>query len=706
MSTNILSLTPDAPVAAPEPIVVTRNMVRQLGAELKQSFGQFKTDRGPAELKWLRNLRQTLGILDPELEAALDPGRSRAFPRVTRVKVISTLSRIMNLMFNGTERNYVIGASPSAEMAPEDVLEAMRQLGEKYKKEGATPTIDEKFVQLATQMLADERAAELMTIIDDQLQELGGDQSSSYVTLSRQAALSGIMYSLGALRGPYARPVQRTVWRIDPATQQPFPQTVTRFKPMFDFLSVWDFYPDMSTRSLQRQDGYFYRLVMSRAQVSDLKKRADYFGEVVDEYLRIHSEGNWQEQPFESQLRSMGLASNTNLNRRDKTKYEVVVWCGPISGQRLREAGVPVTDEQLTDYINAEVHMIDDYVIKADINQYEKLGKKVKQIHTFLFEEDDTSPIGTGLPDIIRDSVMTVGSSMRALLDNASVVCGPIVEVNTDLADLDRDVSTIQAYDVLYRSGKGADAASPAFRALEINGHLNELAAIVKMGLEMADMESFVSPMGDTNRPSEPMRTVPGASMAYSTEALPFKDIVRNFDVLVESVIGSMVTFNEIFNPEVSKGDYNIISRGATSLIAKEVRAVQIDQLATTLTDEDKDYIDPAKFVKARFEVRDLGDMLAPPEMVEIRKQARSQQAQMQQKMLMDAAKAELRKTLAEAMKNVTQSQKNSANAEATTATTALKILIDSLGGEGGEGEGAAPSPAAPALRAIAGTAA
>jgi hypothetical protein len=73
--------------------------------------------------------------------------------------------------------------------------------------------------------------------------------------------------------------------------------------------------------------------------------------------------------------------------------------------------------------------------------------------------------------------------------------------------------------------------------------------------------ETFVNPAtgGDMQKgPSEPFRTAAGASMLRGDAALPFKDVVRNFDVFTESVISSLILFNHKFNdnPKV-KGDFS-----------------------------------------------------------------------------------------------------------------------------------------------------
>jgi hypothetical protein len=116
-------------VEQPAPVKkIDAQVLRQLGLDLKRLFERYAQDRQLQEQKFLRNLRQYLGIYDPEVERQLPVNGSRAYPRLTRVKCVSMLSRVMNLMFPGNEKNWELGASPSAEMNPADVKQAVLQL--------------------------------------------------------------------------------------------------------------------------------------------------------------------------------------------------------------------------------------------------------------------------------------------------------------------------------------------------------------------------------------------------------------------------------------------------------------------------------------------------------------------------------------------------------------------------------------------------
>ena len=664
----------DAPVKH-----ISGNDLKVIGQRFNMLFMQYVSDRRIAELRWLANQRQYLGLYDPEVEKAMSPNRSKAYPKITRVKVISVLSRIMNLMFQGNERNWELQAAPWPDMKVEEVQQAIQLASDKDKKAGVdTPnplTID--YVMQAIKNYAQNRAQLVSDLIDDQLQELGGHQALDYVALTRAVLRSGITYGMGVLRGPFVREAESVTWNMDGPV--PMPKKSKVYKPHFEFLPVWDFYPDMSAKTLRGMDGYFVRHVMTRAQVKKLGKKPGFFTDVIDKFLAANNMGNYRPQAFEQELRAMGVKVNVNEMKTETMKYEIIVWHGTVDGRFLQECGVDVPDEKMSDDLDAELWMIEANVIYAGLNPWKELGCDINMIHTFLFDEDDTSPVGFGLPQAMRDSQMMVSGATRMLMDNASVVCGPNIEINTDLLRLDQDLSAIGAYKIWYREGEGQDAQWPAVRNVQIDAHLDSLLKVIDLGLKFADAETFVGAAtgGDMDKgPSEPFRTAAGASMLRGDAALPFKDIVRSFDTYTQSVINSMVTFNRIFNPsQAPDGDYDVIALGATSLMAKELRGMQADSLAQTLKPEEMLHIDERKLVEARVRARDMEDILVTPDEADRRQQAQDQQSQAQADQQQRIAEATIRKTLADAFKGVTQGQKNTAAADAQMVDSAMQIL-------------------------------
>lgn len=658
---------------------IDSDVLQRLGQEFTALFARYASDRNLAEQKWLRNLRQYLGVYDPDIERQLAPGRSRAYPRITRVKCISMLSRIMNLMFPGNERNWELKASPSPEMDPADVDAAVQGMIARRQKDGLETEIDEALIDAAIQDLADARAATLSRLIDDQLQELGGDQTADFVTLNRQVALSGIRYGAGVLRGPFVREVKKTAWRQVEGGQFR-PVETTLYKPQYDFLPLWDFYPDMTGSDLPG-DGYFIRMILAKSELRKLGKRLGFLEKQIKRVIAMDSNGNYRPRSYETELRAMGTRANTaEMAREPQGKFEVLVWNGPISAKKLVEVGAMVPEDKMADDIEAELWMCGGHVIKADINPWAKLGVDVQTVHAFVFDEDETSPIGNGLPNVVRDSQMSICAATRMTLDNAGVICGPNLELNTGLLRPDQDLTSVEAYKIWYRDDDQATAQFPAVRNIQIDGHLPELQNLIALFMQFADTETFIGPAtgGDVGKmPSEPMRTAAGASMLRGDAALPFKDIVRNYDSFTQSVIQSLVQFNRKFNPTLAPaGDYNVLARGATSLIAKEVRGMQLDMLSQSLTEDERDHIDERKFVAAKFAVRDMEDILVPESEAKHKKDARAaamgEQGDLQKQLL----QAQIREGFASAFKDISQGQKNSAAADATTAKAALDIMM------------------------------
>ena len=690
-------LPPTVDVHNPENSPVRKldpTQLQMLGQRLNMLFMNYRSDRRLAELRWLRSERQYLGVYDPDVDRELSAGRSRSYPKVTRVKVISVLSRLMSLMFPGNERNWELRASPSMDMDTKDVLQAIKDKQKRDTDAGTPPTtLDLDYVMTAIKALATKRAEDLTKIIDGQLEELGGHQTSDYIQLNRLALKSGIIFGVGILCGPYAREAKETVWTQDPAGGPPKPSKRTIYKPMFEWMPIWNFYPDMAAKTLQTMDGWFERRVMSRSQVRKLADRPDFFGDIIKTYLQNREMGNWRPLEFETELRSMGVKSNTNEMKIETSKFEVLVWHGATSGMMLNLSGIDVPPDKIADDIDAEIWLIDGNVIKAELNPWKSLGVEVKTLHTFLFDEDDTSPIGQGLPTIMRDSQMSISAASRMLLDNASVICGPNLELNTDLLRLDQDLTSTMAYKIWYREGIGQDAKMPAVRNVEIESHIDDLIKVIELYQKFADQETFVGPAtgGDvTEQKGEPMRTAAGASMIRGDQALPFKDIVRSFDSFTQSILDSIVQFNRKLNPkDTPEADYDIIARGATSLVAKEVRGQQMDQLAATLTDEEKQEIDFRKFARARLSVRDMDDLLVSDEESDRRQKAASDAAASQQDQMQKTSEANVRKLLSDAFKNLAQAQKNSAGADAEAVETALTLLERGMMGALGGGQGA-----------------
>jgi hypothetical protein len=665
----------DAPIK-----VIRGENLTMLAHRLKALFDQYRMERRIAELRWLRNQRQYLGIYDPEIEQAMNPNRSKAYPKITRVKCITVVSHMMNLMFPGNERNWELRPGPPTDISMDDVKQAIAEQQSRDQEAGIQPQpVDADYAMTAVHEMLCDRAEKLSVVIDDQLEELGGDQHYDYIALNREVIQSGVQYGMGLLRGPFAVQHKTVEWSMEEGQDVPMPKAKTSYKPMYEFVRVWDFYPDLTAKTFASMDGYFLRKVMSKSELIKLKKRPDFFADQIDAYLDMHPTGNYQPLEYEWELRVMGVRSNVNDQKPDNQKYEAKVWVGKIDGRMLELCGCDVDEDKVNEQLDAEVWFIGDFIICCKINEWVTLKVDVRTLHPFLYDKDDTSPIGFGLPNAIRDSQMMVSAATRMLLDNASVTCGPNLELNTALLRADQDLTSLRSYRMWYRDDSDVTAQWPAVRNVQIDSHMKELMEIIQLGLRFADTETFVNAANGADPselPSEPMRTASGASMLRGNAALPFKDMVRGFDSFTQSVLTSIVAFNKVFNPNNDhNGDYNVIARGATSLISKELRGEQADQLAQTLTPEDKIYVDHKKLLNARLKARDMDDIMVSDSEAARRQAAQDQDQEKQEDQQDQMQQAQLRKLLTDGYKNMAAGQKNISAADAATISAFIDML-------------------------------
>lgn len=654
---------------------------RKLGSDMAAKFKRYESDRRQAELKYARNARQYLGIYDPEVESRMDPSKSKAYPKLTRVKCVSMLSRLMNLLFPTDDKNWTVTPSAVPELSTPDLQKVLNQVAAAAQVSDPPRAVTSQEIEIEIRKVAETRAARLALEIEDQLQELGGNKTADYVALSRKVLASGIQYGMGVLKGPYVATTKQRQWTTNPQGQL-VPDVKDVERPRYAFVSIWDYYPDMTAKTFEQMEGQFERAVLSKHKLEELKERSDFLSNQIDKVIAAHPNGNYIRRAFETDLRAMGV--QLDVQESETNKYEAIVWEGYVSGKMLFKVGLDVLPAQRKMDIRAVVWTVGEIPIKIEIDPWTVLlaEEAPAMYHHFIFEEDESSIIGNGLPNIMRDSQMGVCAGARMVMDNGSIACGLNLEINTALLMPGQDVTNITGNQIYYRDDENpATIQIPAVKAIELPSRVNELKTIIDLFSGFADQETFVNAAtgGDIQKgPSEPFRTAAGASMMKGDAALPFKDVVRNFDMFTQSVIGSIIAFNKQFNknPDV-QGDFQAVARGATSLIAKEVLGIQLDNLAATLTEEEKMFVDMYELAKARVRVRDLevGTIIVTKDEADKRIAASAAKQEAQEAQQSKMIEAQVREILAVTLKNISQAGKNAAAAEATSANVILNAL-------------------------------
>jgi hypothetical protein len=591
-----------------------------LGVTLLAEFSRAVLDRRETEERWLKDLRQYRGVYDPEVEALIGKNRSKAFVRATRVKVKTVDARVGDLLFPAnSERNWTAEPTPNPSIDRETRQQIAQALAEQLQRQ---PTQQE--LQAAIQKWSKEAAIEMTRVIDDQLTE------SRYKQTARKVLHSGHLYGTGILKAPLVERKTRT--RFIEQNQRWVMKTETWVVPFVDYVPIWRFYPDMSATDLNECRYVFERHLMTRNALADLARKKSFDGTKIREYILANPKGAQTPLYFDAEIREIGERSTSQT--QDDGRYEVLERWGWIDGDLLAGHGVEVPMERMHETFFANVWMLPDgTVIKIAL---QPINGVTWPYHLYYADKDETSIFGDGFAAIMRDDQIMINAGTRMVLDNAALTAGPQLEVNMRLLSASENATEMYPFKIWARNGD--DPGNPAIRVVNIPNGLETLLPLIDMfKLNADDVTAIPRYMQGENATQGAAGTASGMSMLMANASIVMKDLITNFDEgVTRSFIESLYRWNMQFNPNnACKGDFDIKARGTASLMAKELRARQLDQFASTISPEDAPYIKREELLRQRAEAHDLAAIVKTEEEVatEQSTDAAKQQAAMQQQL-------------------------------------------------------------------------
>jgi hypothetical protein len=177
----------------------------------------------------------------------------------------------------------------------------------------------------------------------------------------------------------------------------------------------------------------------------------------------------------------------------------------------------------------------------------------------------------------MRDAQKLFNASVRAMLDNAAISAGPIIEANMDLLEPNEDPKDLFPFRVFLRDGQGADAQAQAIRVYSLPSYTNEFMSMINFFMASADEVTAIPRYmyGDSQHIGGAGKTASGLSMLMGAANITVKDQIKNFDDgITLPFIKGLYFWNMEFSPKENiKGDFEVMAKGSTSLIAREVKA-------------------------------------------------------------------------------------------------------------------------------------
>lgn len=606
-----------------------------LGPILLNEFKQAELERRETEIRWLEDLRQYRGQYNPTVLAQIGPNRSKAFVRKTRVKVKTVNSRVADLLFPaGSEKNWTIENTPVPSISDDQRNQIVQQLTQ--ANQGQQP--DQQSLDKAVLEVAQNASKGMSKVIEDQLVE------ARYKKACVQAIHSAHLYGTGLIKGPLVEKKVRTQFVFEGGKWQPKSQTY--ITPFVDYVPLWRWYPDMSATNIDDCRYAYERHLMTKSDMAALAERKAFNGDKIRQYILANPDGQINKLAVDSELKVIGDREASQNAKGGQ--YEVLERWGWLDGTMLIQAGVSIPEDRAHESFFSNVWLLPNGdVIKAVL---QPINGVTWPYHLYHFDKDETSIFGEGLASIMRDDQTMINAATRMALDNAAITAGPMLEVSIgQLSTTDR-VNEMHPWKVWMRNG--TNAGMPAIRAIDLPSHLNELFQLVQLFETNSDEVTAIPRyMTGENATAGAAGTASGMSMLMGAANIVIKDLITSWDEgVTRPFLQALYRWNMQFHHDPSiKGDFDVKARGTASLVAKEVRAQQLNNFASMVANPmDAPYVKRDKLLMQRAEVNELSDVIKTEEEMQAEQNnPQAQQAMQQQQALQQAQMAEMQAKIA-----------------------------------------------------------
>ena len=312
--------------------------------------------------------------------------------------------------------------------------------------------------------------------------------------------------------------------------------------------------------------------------------------------------------------------------------------------------------------------MINNTVVKVYINPLED-GSLPYDF--FVWEKVADSVWGYGIPYLMRAQQKVLNAAWRQMMDNAGVSSGPQIIIKAGAIQPADKQWQLSARKIWFATDD-VDDVRKAFTAVEFNSYQAELAAIIKMAMELADQETGVPAITQGEKGAAP-DTVGGMQMLMNSANVVLRRLVKQFDdSITRPHIRRYYDFNMMYNEdEEVKGDFTIDARGSSALLVRDIQnqaflnllAAGANPVYGVYLDTQKlfekalqaQHIDPAEVLKSEDELEKLKEAAAQPQQAEqdpalavaqLRGEIEMQKAQVQNQG--DMAELQLRQQIAQ----------------------------------------------------------
>lgn len=536
------------------------------------------------EPRMFQSLRQRRGEYDPDLKAQLmNQGSALIYMMLTSHKCRSAAAWLREAMAG---MPWSCEPTPIADVDPQTTAEIVTQATQTIQASiamGYTPSIPEiKAYMLSVrdaalakiQENAKGKAERMTRKMKDQMVEGGFEKAFD------EFIDDLVTFPAACLKGPVVRQRPQLKWvpngdgHMDVDIQQIYKLEWERVNP-------FDLYPAPDATSID--DGYLIeRHKLSRTELVSLRGVEGYSEASINAVLDTYGRGGLQRMIQVDSERSL-IEEKSNFPQENPSELiEALQFWGSVQGKLLIDWGMDPAeiDDPLNEY-HIEAWLIGSYVIKATINP-DPLHRK--PYYKTSWESVPGCFWGHSVPDLCRDTQAMCNAAARAIANNMSLSSGPQVMVNSSRLPAGAEITEMYPWKIWEYTddGYGTNLGSIApINFFQPGSNANELMMIYQQFSVLADEYTGIPRyMTGDSATGGAGRTASGLSMLMGNAGKTIKSVVASVDRVLEPAIERLYFYNmQYLDDDDLKGDVNIVAKGASALVQKEVQQQKVNEL-------------------------------------------------------------------------------------------------------------------------------
>ena len=611
-------------------------IMTNLASYIRTQFTMMQNHRNTEQSGWSSRLLNALRVFNGQYDAQRLAeirrfGGSEVYARIVSMKCRGA-SSLLRDVYLSPDRPWGLDPTPDPDV-PVQIAQSIQELAasESQQMQAMGMPVDPMMIRDRISQLMDsakavarKRAAKQAKNAEDRIDEILVE--GNFYKAFAEFLVDIPLFPFAVIKGPVVRIVPTVTWQGNqPVVEQKPRLTWTRVSP-FD---LW-WTPGVSdiedAQVIERQR-------LTRADLNDLLDLPGYNTEAIRAVLDEYGRGGLADDIDTTDAERADNESRENPQWNQSGLIACLEFHGNVQGRMLLEYGMD--EEQIPDPMRdyfVQAWLIGRYIIKV---QMSPSPRKRHPYFVTSFEKVPGTPVGNGLPDILRDIEDVCNASLRALVNNLSISSGPQVVVNDDRLSPDEDGEELFPWKRWHvtsdpmggGSGKPIDFFQPNSNAQELLGVYQKFSDIAD---EVSAIPKYLSGGGAGSGAG---RTASGLAMLMGNASKILQTVAANIDRdVLDPALRQLLDMVMLTDPSgMLTGQETVRVLGVTVALQKETqRSRQLEFLQITANPIDSQIVG----VKGRAALlRSVSDTLGldGQQIVPSEEELDKQQQQMQQ---------------------------------------------------------------------------